>query len=144
MYQVQAVRITLAERVIGVAIIGYLLDEEVTAAVYRLTATAIVIEAQTSVIALSPLESAAVLRLDAVAYALARVATDDPNPVVVKLGGVRYMALAARFPGPRSDQELRYVVLRSLDRALANRASSATRGALHEIVQRIFGEGVTI
>lgn len=33
---------------------------------------------------------------------------------------------------------------RSLDRALANRASSATRGALHEIVQRIFGEGVTI
>ncbi len=117
-YQMQARRLDFGTTPVGVLVVGYRIDDRVAEALYRQTGTPVVIELADQPVAASPAEGGAPMARDAFAPLLAGVAGGDDAPAEVG-GAERYLALGGRFPGSAPEQKLRYVIVRSLDRALA-------------------------
>lgn len=118
-YQLQAVRVAMGDDTLGAILLGYVLDEIIVQALYRLTASSVIIEHSARAIAISPIDGS-FRSVDSMVKALARVPTGGHEPTLVVEDGARHLALAARLPGHHDDDHaLRYVVLKSLDRALA-------------------------
>jgi phosphoserine phosphatase RsbU/P len=118
-YQMQALRLAFGQKPVGVLVVGMELDARLAETVERQTASGVVIELDGRPIAQSALEGQASVARDALATALARVPPATSTPAETELAGVRYLAVSAPFPGYRADHTLRYVMLRSIDRALA-------------------------
>lgn len=117
LYQVLAQRVVHADETLGVVVIGYRFDERMTQTVFRLTGSEILIELDGQMMTSISLLAggfAMVPRSGA-----ATVPTDASAPVELTLHGTKYLARAARFEGAADSGRLRYVILRSLDRALA-------------------------
>lgn len=118
-YQVLAQRIGFADDPLGVVVVGYRFDERMTESVFRLTGSVVLMELDgqlmdSSVVVANGLGAA--ITSDALA-----VPTGASTPTELTLHGSKYLATAAHFGGTDRDDRLRYVVLRSLDRALAPR-----------------------
>ena len=97
-YQVQAHRLTFGATTVGVVIIGYELDDRVADSVTQQTGDVVVVELDGAPIAASLVDGHIVDRATLRA-ALAPVAADAGAPVEVRLGGQRFLAVAAPFPG---------------------------------------------
>jgi sigma-B regulation protein RsbU (phosphoserine phosphatase) len=116
-YQLQATRIGFAALVIGVVVLGSRLDDTLADAVYRQTGTAVVILQGDQVVASSHLEGR---EMDRAALATALAPLARVERAEISYLGERHLSLAGSFPGHGGDgRVLRYVVLRSLDHALA-------------------------
>jgi phosphoserine phosphatase RsbU/P len=103
---------------VGVVVVGFRFDDQVAETMSRQTGSAVVVELEGRPIALAFGEPGAVDR-GALAAALAPVPTGPQEPVEITIAGVHYLAVAAPFSAYAGKARLRYVVLRSLDRALA-------------------------
>lgn len=131
-YQVQARRLDFGKTVVGVLVIGYKLDDAVAQTVSRQTGSSVVVQmGGTSIGASFPDEARAPTASD-LDPALAAVPVTTPQPVEITVRGSRFVAMSSGFPEYRGDRALRYVVLRSLDRALAPRR--ALSGVLYIIL----------
>ncbi len=115
-YEVQARRMSHGATTAGVLVIGSRVDDRLLRAVHRQTETSMVVLLDGKPIAASPLAGG---REAGAAVGLAAVRPGAAAPSEVTLGGVRYLAIAARYPGWTRQGDLRYVLLRSLDAALA-------------------------
>ena len=116
-YQVQSRRMSFGTTVVGVIAIGYEIDSRVAETVYQQTGSAIAILLDGKPIASSSGEST----IDPSLLALAIKDRGLESPSEIALGGGRWLALAGKFPGHEGKAELRYVMLRSIDRALEAR-----------------------
>jgi len=118
-YQMQARRLDFGKTIVGVLVIGYRLDDAVAQTISRQTGSSVLVQMAGSTIAQSmPGETLPASEIDA---ALAPVPAATPQPVELSLHGSRYVAMSSAFPDYHGERALRYVVLRSLDRALAPR-----------------------
>jgi sigma-B regulation protein RsbU (phosphoserine phosphatase) len=117
-YQMQAQRVAFGASVVGVVVLGFELDDRVAATVEKQTAAVVAISLDGEPIALAPRDAG----IDRAA--LASIPRSD-EPVEVTIGNVRYLARGADFPGYKGERSIRYIVLRSLDRALAPARSLA-------------------
>lgn len=115
-YQVQARRVAFGDTVYGAIAVGHWLDDGVVTSVQRQTASTVVVALDGKIIATSPFDGASPSQ-DELAAVSARLPALELQEV--SLAGTRYLALSAPFPGHDSSHVLRYVALRSLDRALA-------------------------
>ncbi|HJZ87329.1 MAG TPA: SpoIIE family protein phosphatase [Polyangia bacterium] len=118
-YQVQSRRLAFGATPVGVLVIGYQLDDRVARTVERQTASAVVIELDGRTVAMSASEGLERVDRAALTQALSRVPTGVDAPTEVAIGKLRYLAVAAALPGAGEGVQLRYLILRSLDRALA-------------------------
>jgi phosphoserine phosphatase RsbU/P len=118
-YQTQAVRIGFADEVIGVVILGYLVNDRVAESIHGLTASTVAIQHKDQLIAVWPPRPDGAADERALSRALAALPIRSSTPVLIELHGDRYLAVAARFPGQGNEAGLRFAVLQSLDRALA-------------------------
>jgi sigma-B regulation protein RsbU (phosphoserine phosphatase) len=116
-YQVHASRLVFGTTTVGVLVVGQAIDDEAAETVRRQTRAEVVVELEGKTVARSGFVDGQVSSA-ALAEALRPVAGGDA-PSEVSLGGVRYLAIAAPYPAYHGAARLRYVVLRSLDRALA-------------------------
>lgn len=117
-FQVHARALFFGKTRVGVVVIGYRFDDRLAGTVSRQTGSAVVVQLDGRPIALSLGEPGDVDR-EALAAALERVPTGAPEPVEITFNGTHYLAVAAPFSEYAGKAQLRYVVLRSLDRALA-------------------------
>jgi sigma-B regulation protein RsbU (phosphoserine phosphatase) len=118
-YQVQARRLDFGRTIVGVLVVGYKLDNAVADTVSRQTGSSVVVQMAGKTIAASHAgDEGAATANDA---ALTAVPVDAASPVEIGLAGQRYVAVSSPFPGYAGERPLRYVLLRSLDRALAPR-----------------------
>jgi phosphoserine phosphatase RsbU/P len=130
-YQVQAHRLTFGSTTVGVVVIGYEFDDRVAQTVAEQTGDVVVVDLDGAPIAASRIDGRAVDR--AVLRAALAGAGEASEPVEIKLGDQRFLAVAAPFPGRHEGQRaMRYWVLASVDRALE--AKQRIRRALWGIV----------
>lgn len=116
-YQVEAQRLDFGKTVVGVLVIGFKLDDAVARTVSQQTGGSVVVLMGGVPIAASfPAEVRRPADAD-VQSVLGSIAT-DASPAEVTLGDGRFLAIASAFPGYHGERPLRYVLLRSLDRAL--------------------------
>jgi sigma-B regulation protein RsbU (phosphoserine phosphatase) len=117
-YQVQGRQLMSGATPVGLLITGYSLDSRVAQTVFQQTATSVVVEFEGRPVAASAFDGVdpTVEELQRAAQA---VPTGASRPVEVEVAGERHLALAGNFPGYRGERPLRYVLLRSLDSALA-------------------------
>lgn len=118
-YRAHAVRIAFGGDIVGVSAIGYLLDDETAQSVYRLTASSIVIGRQGRAIAWSSFSDGTPPLDDAATVQRLLSAGVDGEPEDIPLAVGRHLALARPFDSTDTSEGLTYVVLRSLDEALA-------------------------
>lgn len=118
-HQVQARRLEFGSDVVGAIVVGYVIDDRVADTVYNQTASSVVVSLDETVVARSPFEEGDEVDAKGLGAMLAKLPVGQGDPVEVKVGKQTYLGLAAAFPGYKGDRDLRYVVLRSLDRALA-------------------------
>lgn len=118
-HQVQARRLEFGSDVVGAIVVGYVIDDRVADTIYNQTASSVVVGLDEVIVARSPLEQGDEIDAKALGAMIARLPVNQGDPVEVKVGKQTYLGLAAAFPGYKGDRDLRYVVLRSLDRALA-------------------------
>lgn len=116
-YQVEAQRLDFGKTVVGVLVIGFKLDDAVARTVSQQTGGSVVVLMGGVPIAASfPAEIRRPADAD-LQNALGSIPT-DASPAEVTLGDARFLAIASAFPGYHGERPLRYVLLRSLDRAL--------------------------
>ncbi|MCB9701778.1 MAG: SpoIIE family protein phosphatase [Myxococcales bacterium] len=116
-YQVLARRLSYADEAIGVVVLGFAIDDRVAETVARQTGAQVVISLEGRSLAASSLDdlpggAATVLAAIGASPGDATQRLDLDHSVHVARSGV--------FPGARDDQALRFTVLRSLDKALAD------------------------
>jgi phosphoserine phosphatase RsbU/P len=117
--QVHARRLAFGASVVGVVVVGYKLDDRIAKTAHDQTATGVLIELDGHPIGMSPLEAGARYSRSEIIEAVRRVKVDSPQPAEVPLGSSPILAMARRFPGYSGSADLRYVVFRSLEHALA-------------------------
>ncbi len=117
-YQVQARQLKFGVTPVGILITGYALDSEVAQTVFQQTATSVVVEFEGRLVAASEFDGVKPTAEELLRTGQA-IPTGAAAPVEVEVAGERHLALAASFPGYRGERSLRYVLLRSLDSALA-------------------------
>ncbi len=117
-YQVQARQLSFGVTPVGILITGHALDTSVTQTVFQQTATSVVVELKGRPVAVSAFDGVSPSE-EELQRAVRAVPTGASTPIEVEVAGKRHLALAASFPGYRGDRPLRYVLLRSLDSALA-------------------------
>jgi sigma-B regulation protein RsbU (phosphoserine phosphatase) len=117
-YQVKARRLQFGITVVGVLVLGYELDDRVADTVQRQTGDTVVIELGGAAVAASALDGGRRPDRARLGAALAAVSDGSKDPVEVTIDGTRYLAVAAAFPGATAAHPIRYLILRSLDRAL--------------------------
>ncbi len=117
-YQVQGRQLISGATPVGLLITGYSLDSKVAQTVFQQTATSVVVEFEGRPVAASAFDGVTPTT-DELQRAAQAVPTGASAPVEVEVAGERHLALAASFPGYRGERPLRYVLLRSLDSALA-------------------------
>lgn len=115
-YQVQAVRIDFGDTPFGVLVLGYLVETALLDAIDRQAGARALLELDGRVTSTS--SQAAELDPSAASGAIAALPTGAVGAEIV-LGGERYLALAGRIPDYTGSRQLRFVLLRSLDEALA-------------------------
>lgn len=125
-YEVQARRMSQGSHVLGVVVAGQAMGDALAASVQRQTGNALVVLLDGRPIAMSPLPGAADSSSgssrgphELTGEALAQVIPGAPEPVELALDGSRFLAVAGRFEHYRGASDLRYVLLRNLDTALA-------------------------
>lgn len=118
-YQVQARRMDFGSTPLGLVVLGYLLDDRVAQSVFDQTATGMAVVVDGQVVASSTLEEGKHVDAATLSAALAPLLAGDGSPREVKIAGERYLVSWAPFPGKGGETSLRFVVLRSLDQALA-------------------------
>jgi sigma-B regulation protein RsbU (phosphoserine phosphatase) len=121
-FQVQGHRMDFGTTTVAAVVIGYKLDDRVASTVRRQTGSTVLITLDGKAIASSELEGGKTLTPEAVARLslLAEPASPGTHDEVV-IDDETYFVTSGRFPGYHGDAQLRYFVLRSLDRALAVR-----------------------
>lgn len=124
-YQAAGRRLAFGETTVGVLVIGYRVDDRIATMVRRQTGSDVVIELDGEVIAASSLEDTGAKDRSALEAALAPVPTGAPEPTEIRVGDARYLALAQPLSGAGEGVKLRYLVLRSFDRALQPARDSA-------------------
>jgi sigma-B regulation protein RsbU (phosphoserine phosphatase) len=117
-YQVQARQLRFGVTPVGILITGYALDSKVAQTVFQQTSTSVVVELEGRPVAASAFDGVNPTAEDLLS-AVRAVPTGAAEPIEVEVAGERHLALATSFPGYRGDRPLRYVLLRSLDSALA-------------------------
>jgi sigma-B regulation protein RsbU (phosphoserine phosphatase) len=117
--QVHARRLAFGSSVVGVVVVGYKLDDRIAKTAHDQTATGVLIELDGHPIGMSPLEAGARYSRDEIIEAMRRVKVQNPEPTEVPLGSSPVLAMARPFPNYSGSAELRYVVFRSLEHALA-------------------------
>jgi len=118
-FQVQSRRLSFGATSVGVLAIGYRVDDRMVEAVERQTASAVVIELGDHPVAVSPFaDLGGKPQAEALAAPLGAVPTGRTAPTEVSVAGTHYLAVAAPLSGAPPDAQIRYVILRSLDRAL--------------------------
>jgi phosphoserine phosphatase RsbU/P len=117
-YQVQARQLKFGVTPVGLLITGHALDSKVAQTVFLQTATSVVVELEGRPVAASAFDGVSPTAEDLL-RAVRAVPTGASEPIEVEVAGERHLALAASFPGYRGERPLRYVLLRSLDSALA-------------------------
>lgn len=120
-YEVQAQRIHLGARTLGVVVAGEIMGDALAASVQRQTGNTLVVLLDGVPIATSPLTEIAdqnVVRAQ-LGKQLEPVVPGTLAPMDVTLGGARFLAVAGRFAHYRGKSDLRFVLLRNLDQALA-------------------------
>lgn len=123
-YEVQSRRLEFGTTTVGVLVIGYTIDERLVETVRRQTASLVVVELDGKPVAVSQAEVGGHLNRDSLTGVLASIPSTPPGsapaaPTEVMVEGVHYLAVAAPLPGYTGTAKIRYVILRSLDRALA-------------------------
>lgn len=123
-YEVEARRLAFGTTTVGVLVIGHEVDDATADAIARLAGSqVVVVNGRRAVAASRPLgerdRAALGEALGALPVAPSPGATPEPEPSQVDIGDDRHLALSAPLPGYQGQAALRYVVLRSLDRALA-------------------------
>jgi sigma-B regulation protein RsbU (phosphoserine phosphatase) len=127
-FEVEARRLAFGTTPVGVLVIGYKLDDRVVDAIRRQTATLIAIELDGKLVAVSELETGGAIDKNALGAALLGVPTTSAptsTPTEITVAGDRYLALAAPLTGYTGSSSVRFVVVRSLERALAPARSVA-------------------
>jgi sigma-B regulation protein RsbU (phosphoserine phosphatase) len=117
--QVHARRLSFGASVVGVVVVGYKLDDRIAKTAYDQTATGVLIELDGKPIGMSPLDADARYQRGDVVEAMRQLKVESSVPAEIPLGGVPVLALARTFPGYAGGADLRYVVFRSLEHALA-------------------------
>lgn len=118
-FQVQSQAMAFGALTVGIVLVGHELDDRVAQTLFRQTGSTAAVLLDGKPVALSDFEDkAAKLDRNAVASALANL-TSAKQPVLVELAGSDYIAVRAKLPGYAGDQKLDYVMMRSLDIALA-------------------------
>lgn len=115
-YHVFARRLSFGEETVGFLILGYRIDRRIPEMAQAYTGSSFVVELNGQPIASSAHENGAAP--DAFAIALERAFEQHPGGGEVSIGGERFIGSFGQFPGSDPAQGLRYVVARSLDRAL--------------------------
>lgn len=116
-YQVEAQRLDFGKTVVGVLVIGFKLDDAVARTITQQTGGSVVVLMGDEPVAVSfPSEIHRPSDAD-VQKTLGALPT-GASPVEITLGDGRFLAEASAFPGYHGERPLRYVLLRSLDRAL--------------------------
>lgn len=118
-YEVHAQRMHSGEHTIGALVLGHRIDDPVAASVHEQTGTSVVVLLDGQVVAMSKLPGAYELERSQVTDACKIVQPDAAQPTQVRLGQARFMAIGGRFPAYQGSADLRYVLLRNLDEALA-------------------------
>ncbi len=136
-YQVQAQTLNYGRELVGIIVLGFVIDERVASTIERQTGASVVITLDERVIAMSAKapfsdlnstsNSTADAEPNAALLSLAARPSDQSQRVV--LGGSTYLARSGIFPGARADQGLGFIVLRSLDQALAD-----SRAIMHRLL----------
>jgi signal transduction histidine kinase len=117
-YQVEASRLAFGANVVGVLLVGFEVDDRIAEMVRRQTGSSVLVELGSRLIAGAVPGEAR--RTDGeVERGLDAIATGTDAPVEVTLSGTRFLAVAVPYPGYAGGELLRYVVIRSLDQALA-------------------------
>ncbi len=116
-YQVQARALSFGDERIGVIVLGFAIDEQVAATIERQTGAGVAIILGETILAVSS-EGSVPGAATAELVGLSTEAEGESRRL--EIGGAVYLARAGLFPEARADQELRFVVLRSLDKALAD------------------------
>jgi sigma-B regulation protein RsbU (phosphoserine phosphatase) len=114
-YQMEAQRMSFGGKPVGVAVIGYAIDDKVAETIFRQTGDAVAIIYDGHVAAMSAMEHGE--RADAAQLAAQLGAVPDGETREIALGGRDYIARAAAFPSYSGPKPLRFALLRSLDRA---------------------------
>jgi len=122
-YQIEARRISLGQDSLGALAIGYEIDDRFASAIERQTGSAIVLELGDRIVARSPFATRLGVPDSELSRALGRVHTGASTPTQLNIGGIRLLATAHVAPGGADGTPLRFVVVRSLDQALASARS---------------------
>ena len=117
--QVHARRLSFGSTIVGVVIVGYKLDDRIAKTAHDQTAIGVAIALDDQTVALSPLDPDARYGRNDVIEAMQRVKVDSNEPTEFSLGGSSVLAMAHKFPSYAGTANLRYVVFRSLEHALA-------------------------
>jgi sigma-B regulation protein RsbU (phosphoserine phosphatase) len=132
-WSVEARRLTFGTQVVGVSVVGHELGDRVVETLFLQTGDSVVIELDGHPLAVPPLDGGVVADRAALQAALAQIpraakaekasqkastTESAAAPTELVLQGVRYLALDAPFPGYTGTGDMRYRILRSLDRAL--------------------------
>lgn len=127
-FQMQAQRIAFGETVVGNLVVGYRVDDEFAATVFRHTgsSTAIIVDGQPIAVATDELGAGEPLLATATLPASNELEEFDVD-------GHRFIGLVRPLPGYDGERDVRYVVYRSLDSALA---------ASHEIGEVLYMVGL--
>lgn len=118
-FEVESRRLAFGDTTVGSLLIGYKIDDRLTDSVQRQTGSTVVIELNGLPIAMSIAADAGFVSRDALVAALANVPWDSHEATEFAIADSRFLAVVAPFEGTSANQKLRYVLLRSLDSALA-------------------------
>lgn len=119
-FEVQARRLAFGTTAVGVLVIGYKIDDRMVDNIRQQAASLVAVELDGKLIAVSELEEGGAIDRAALDAALAAVPTEpSAEPTEITVAGTRYLALAALLSGYSGSASIRFVVVRSLDRALA-------------------------
>lgn len=115
-YQVAAIRMDFGARVSGVLVIGREIDDTWAREIHEQTSAALVVELDDAVVAYAGF---GVAPREALGRALAQLDPSSMEPIEIEVGGTTYLALGGVFRDYTGDKQIRYAVMRDLDRALA-------------------------
>jgi sigma-B regulation protein RsbU (phosphoserine phosphatase) len=116
-YQVQARRLEFGDTPFGVLVLGYALGDKVANSLERQVGARTIFELDRSPVIVSNARGGTSPEAAALASSLARMPTGGTHEI--EIGSTRHFALAAGLPGYVGKRTLRYVLVRSLDDALA-------------------------
>ncbi len=119
-YQVQAQTLNYGQELVGILVLGFVIDERVASTIERQTGASVVITLDGRVLAMSAGAPFADGDTDATTALLSLAGERSEQTQRVELGGSTYLVRSGVFPGARADQGLGFVVLHSLDQALAD------------------------